>query len=719
MKRHQLASACSALATLLSATTTSAASPDETLDAVELDPFTVVSTGTGTERLARDVPIRTELLRPELFTSTGARDLAAALEYLPGLRTESNCQNCGTTEIKMLGLGAGYNQLLFDGQPLFSGLAAVYGIEHIPTAFIGRIEVVKGGASSLYGPSAVAGIINILPREPVADAQRLETSLESIHGQPSFSATYLRDWSRDQGQKALTLYAQTHDSHAVDLDGDGFSEVTEKQFRTLGLHGWSYPTERGKLTANYSYSWEKRRGGDSPDLLPHQSQIAEQLEHDWHRGGLAWEGYGDSNFNYRLGASFSYVERDSYYGGVGPTHLPGQPAYHPSEYAAALAESRLLYGYSDTLRTYLDSFFSTRLGQHYLSWGAQYQIDEVFDEKRDDQDRPLRADASVAEFSGQDPIAHDQFTNLGIFLQDEWMPTDNVNLIAGLRLDRHSELSRSILSPRVALRYSPQPSWTWRASIATGFRAPEIFDEDLHIEILADPTRTRNAPELREERSTSYAAGFVWTPAGDASPLQIEGELFRTEIRDAFNVSGQIHYDAQGNAYKQRSNSGGSTVQGFELHAAYRLTSRWSAELGLAHVDARYDDAPEVLPGIFERRYLETPAWTGVAKLRYENDKLFDLFLGLVHTGPMIAARERDGTLNPSTTPFYVVDLTATKHLHLDLGPKRIHFDLTAGIKNLFDERQPDLTSGPDRDTTYLYGPRAPRSLHLRLATNW
>ncbi|MBK1876269.1 TonB-dependent receptor plug domain-containing protein [Pelagicoccus mobilis] len=697
----------------------SAQSHDEAADSVvELDAYQIVSTGTRSERLAKDAPIRTELIAPDLFLSAGTRDIAAALEYMPGIRSEANCQNCGTAEIKMLGLGAGYNQLLFDSQPLFSGLASVYGIEHIPTAFISRIEVVKGGASSLYGPGAVAGVINILPNEPVVDKQRYDFAYENVDGQDFLSTSLLRDWSSPEGDTAISLYAQFNDNEAVDLNDDGFTEITEKDFYTVGANGWFYPTENGRLSLNYSYSWEERRGGNAFNLLPHEAQITEQLEHDWHRGGLTWESSAN-DLNYRLSGSVSYVTRDSYYGGVGDVALPGSEGFDASDYQAATDESRLLYGYSDTLRYYLDSLFSKSIGEHHLSWGVQYQIDDVFDEKRDEQDGALLSDGSLADFSGQDPIAAGEFTNLGLFVQDEWMPNPNTTLITGLRTDKHSEIEDWIISPRIALRHTTNEAWTWRASVATGFRAPEIFDEDFHIEILEDPTRTRNANDLSEEKSISYSAGFVWTPAAGENRLQVEGELYRTDLRDTFNVSDIVYTDTDGTAFKLRSNSGSSTVQGIEFNTAYRINNRWQSTIGLTHVDARFDEAQEVLPGIYENRYLETPEWSGVAQLKYENEDFIDLFFGLVYTGPMIAAREVEGTLNESTDDFFVFDITATKHIHLDVFGKTRHIDLMAGIKNVFDERQDDLTSGPDRDTTYFYGPRFPRSFVIRAGMDW
>ena len=201
--------------------------------------------------------------------------------------------------------------------------------------------------------------------------------------------------------------------------------------------------------------------------------------------------------------------------------------------------------------------------------------------------------------------------------------------------------------------------------------------------------------------------------------MQVDGEIFSTEIRDTFNVSSVLVSDMEGEMYKQRVNAGGSTVQGFEINANYKLSERLSTEIGASYVDARFDEAPEVLPGLYENRYLETPEWTGVAQLNYKNDDLVDLFLGVVYTGPMIAARSIDGTLNESTQSFWVVDLTATKHVHLTVKGKELHIDLMAGVKNVFDERQPDLTSGPGRDTTYFYGPRFPRSFVCRAGVDW
>ena len=71
----------------------------------------------------------------------------------------------------MQGLGAEHTQVLIDGEPVYSGLAGVYGLQQIGTNDIDRLEVVKGAGSALYGSSAVAGAINIISKEPTYETQ--------------------------------------------------------------------------------------------------------------------------------------------------------------------------------------------------------------------------------------------------------------------------------------------------------------------------------------------------------------------------------------------------------------------------------------------------------------------------------------------------------------------------------------------------------------------
>jgi outer membrane receptor for ferrienterochelin and colicins len=142
----------------------------------------MVVTGSAVAEPLKDVPVRTEVIDRSLIQSTAARDLAQIIEYTPGIRVESTCSNSNTQSIQLLGLPQSYIAILSDGLPTFSGLAGVYGIEQIPAGLIDRIEVVKGGGSTLYGPSAVAGVINLMPREPERTGGSIELNSALMRG---------------------------------------------------------------------------------------------------------------------------------------------------------------------------------------------------------------------------------------------------------------------------------------------------------------------------------------------------------------------------------------------------------------------------------------------------------------------------------------------------------------------------------------------------------
>ena len=105
----------------------------------------VVVTGTKVERMEEEAPVKTQVVSRERIERREAATLADALEGTTGIRVESDCQNCGFTQVRLNGLEGRYTQILIDGRPVFSTLAGVYGLEQIPQEMIERVEIVKGG----------------------------------------------------------------------------------------------------------------------------------------------------------------------------------------------------------------------------------------------------------------------------------------------------------------------------------------------------------------------------------------------------------------------------------------------------------------------------------------------------------------------------------------------------------------------------------------------
>ncbi|MEM8934770.1 MAG: TonB-dependent receptor plug domain-containing protein, partial [Acidobacteriota bacterium] len=96
----------------------------------------IVVTATRTEKRLLDVPVPVRQVSREAIDASAARTLADAIELTPGVRIESNCQNCNFSQVRLLGLEGPYTQILVDGQPTVSSLALVYGIEQFPARLL-------------------------------------------------------------------------------------------------------------------------------------------------------------------------------------------------------------------------------------------------------------------------------------------------------------------------------------------------------------------------------------------------------------------------------------------------------------------------------------------------------------------------------------------------------------------------------------------------------
>lgn len=678
---------------------------------IQLEPVTV-TTGTRTERTLDLVPVRTELVWREDIDLRGSSDFSQAIELLNGVRVESNCQNCNTSEVQLLGLPGGYNQILFDGAPLLSVLGGVYGLEQIPAAFVDRIEVVKGGGSALYGPGAVGGVINLIPARPYQNGGYTAAGVEGQKGTPIKSADARFNLVADKAPLAVSLVFQVAENAPIDFDGDGFSEITKKERAVGGFQLWWEPGERTRVTANYQFTRESRRGGNRFDQSAWLANVAEALDTDFHRGGVAVTQTVGSDLEVRAAYGFALITRESFYGGLGDVVTdPGAAGYDPDELdptvpGSAASTAFNQYGFTRNPLHFFETQVSGERGAHTLTVGAQYQRESVWDENRD--------------FDGNRNagLLDETFSNFGIFAQDEWAVGHELDLVLGVRWDKSSVLDDGIFSPRVAVRYAPRANLTLRGGVAAGFRAPEIFSEDLHVDTLgAEPVGIRNDPGLTEERSLTSSLGAEWRPVAFDGNLVVEVTASFTRIRDTFGFTDVQTDPMTGALFQTRENTEGSVVAGLEFNAAWRPASHFRVEAGIAAYRSRFDEVQVVFDDTDEgggtviatRRYLKTPDLTGTAQVVWSPNEAWDVFTGVKVTGPMRVLNQSNGLLN-RTSVFTVVDAGVMRHFEWG----RHHLDLSIGVRNLFDQRQGDLETGPDRDSDYVYGPRFARSFYVR-----
>ena len=140
----------------------------------------VVISATRNRINLKDAPVIVNVLGSKLFNATQSVSVAESLNFQPGVRVETNCQNCGFTQVRLNGLDGSYTQVLINSRAVFSALNSVYGLEQIPTSILDRVEVVRSGGSALFGSNAIAGTVNIITKEPVLNTWNIASNLSFI-----------------------------------------------------------------------------------------------------------------------------------------------------------------------------------------------------------------------------------------------------------------------------------------------------------------------------------------------------------------------------------------------------------------------------------------------------------------------------------------------------------------------------------------------------------
>jgi outer membrane receptor for ferrienterochelin and colicins len=644
---------------------------ETTTVAVELRKTEVVTeilvvTATGTAAELQETPIRTEVITTTLADHQVKTTLAEAFQAtVSGVRVEMNCQNCGFMQIRMNGLEGPYTQILEDGMPTYSGVTAVYGLEQIPAAFLEQIEVVKGGNSALYGPGAVAGVINLIRREPRENHFRLDSLLGWQHGRPEQQVGASAQIVGIPGGLSGDFYYRSINRVPIDRDGDGFSEAGKRRLDSGGFSLYRrFFDGRGRLSTTGSIANEFRRGGDQLTVPPEQSMITEQIDSRRYSLGLNWNHTLSANTFYALRASHAYYGRNSYYGsGMDPN----------------------AYGNTRNPVWVGDSQVGSQLGKHSILAGYQVWWEHVED----------NAPAYGRTYGGT-------FKNHGAYIQDEWRPRQRLTLIGGTRMDKSNRVDHVIFSPRAGIRAGLSKSVILRAAVSTGFRAPAVFDEDLHIaQVGGEGFVLQNRDDLKEERSISAMGGLDYAGLLFGRRLQLGVNLFRTDLRDAFTLMEDI---VPGSEFRRllRVNGPGASVGGASMDGTLRLSDRFGLRGGFTAQYARYDE-PESQFGA--RSFFRTPKRYG--------------FLGYDWTLPGRIEWSATGDFTGSmTAPHYAGYIDADR---LEITPKFLTFNtvlsrtfeigeksrlrLYYNMQNIGDKYQSDLDKGPDRDSAYVYGP--------------
>lgn len=648
-------------------------------------------------------PTLVNSIGPNLFLRTQSITLSEGLNFSPGLRMENNCQNCGFSQVRMNGLEGPYTQILINSRPVFSGLAGVYGLELIPANMIERVEVIRGGGSALYGSNAIAGTINLITKDPISDIWSVEGSYSSVgtsYNDPTddYNLNFNSSFVSDDYRKGITVFGFYRNRNPFDANDDGFSELASIKNRTIGARVFQRISNRGKLTFDYFYIDEFRRGGNNFHLPLHESDITESVDHGIHSGAASFDLLMRETDRLSVFFSSQQVNRDSYYGAN----------QDPSAYGNTGD-----FTYSSGVQ-YVRQLKKLLISPATITSGLELTGSYLKDRKSGYHDPETDMIYPDTE------IANQFLSSKAGFLQSEWAGK-KLTLTTGLRFDNYKvsdrtgqtdEVSGNVLSPRINLLYNAGHHWQLRGGIAKGFRAPQIFDEDLHIETSGSrKVLHRNDPNLKQETSNSYTLSLNYSNSDGKWQYQALAEGFYTSLNNPFsNEYGTP--DEEGVVIYTRTNAEkGAVVKGINLEFNASPSNRWQVQSGYTLQKSLYEEPQE----FNERRFFRSPNSYGYMSFNYNPTMKFSISATGNYTGPMLIPHFRpqlenqpEGKLHQSDR-FFDAGIKASYTIRLS---DNLKLEWNTGIKNIFNSYQSDFDSGIDRDPGYIYGPIIPRTIY-------
>lgn len=685
----------------------------------------VVVTGSNQRVKIGDSPVMVNTIGTQTLQSVNAISLADGLNYSPGLRLETNCQNCGFTQVRMNGLDGSYSQILVNSRPSFSALMGVYGLEMLPVNMIEKIEIVRGGGSVLYGGNAIAGTINIITKDPILNSFEVGLNYGFLNFQrPDRVIHFNGTLVSNDLKKGISIYGMNRDRDFWDANGDGFSEITKLKNTTVGADAFWRINDRNRLRLGISFTNEFRRGGNRFHLQPHEADLTEQLKHDILGTQLSYD-WMSKNFKHEIGvfAALNYVQRDSYYGAGGKQLQIGD----------SLTESVILalnaYGKSDDL---------TIIGgiQYRGNWHKKLNFLAGLD---------LRFNRVNDQMLGyKRTIQQDVYTN-GIFAELNYRVHPRVQIVAGARLDllsiagnyafvQNVYQDRKLLPvfvPRVVVMYEIVKDLKWRTSFAQGYKGPQAFDEDLHIETVGGAAMfTKLDSNLVAEKSNSINTSFQYSLTKNKFQMNAMIEGFFTHIQNPFITANPEELD-NGVAVKTKRNGDGAYVAGVNLEYNMWYSSWFNLQLGATVQAAKYMTneiiwSPDSITDlnkdslITTKEMLRTPTWYGYFTFTFTLVKNLSISYSGTLTGSMLVPHvinsDNEYTVIKKTPLFFDNSIKVNYRFVLK---KQMHLDLFVGVNNLWNSYQRDFDTGMYRDAGYIYGPNRPRTIFTGFKLGW
>ena len=635
----------------------------------------IIVTGSLRDQFVTESPVKVNVITSKKINSflpSAGSTVKEIVQLISGAQEVIACGVCYTNSISINGLEGPYTSILLDGIPMYGNLASVYGLSGIPSMIIDRIEIVKGPSSTLYGSEAVAGVINIITKN-FEDQPYFSLDVQGT----SHSESYINLAIAPKVVKSKTYFGLTWDkkNYYKDYNDDGFGD--DINFDRFSLFNkWDiFRKSKKKFIINSRYYFEDRRNGVEDFMLKDNYKKL--------RGSKTVYGESIKTYRFELFGKYEFDFLDDF----------------ELNYSYSKHDQNSFYG-SDFYKAKQEILFSQftlkrKFSKHDMLYGLSFR-NNIYDDNTSATEQLI--DGIIFNQSSN------QFTP-GIFIQDQYSPSNKLSIISGLRVDNYKGHG-SIFSPSLHLKYNPSEWLSFRLNAGTGFRIVNLFSED-HA-FVTGQREVKILEELQPERSKSIILNSNYIYSGLSGTGNLDLDIFYTHFSNKIIPSYQdiryiIYKNSKGYAY----------TKGLSGAWNHTFLNGIAFTLNFNHQIAKYYESNTI------SNIEHSPNWTASLNFKIPINKRWSLNTSSNFTGemqlPVVFDMSSDGELSKfprpvRSNPFSIHNINISGELN---NNHEIYF----GLLNVLNFRQkesslvafndPNHNKGfsPFFDTSYVYAP--------------
>ncbi len=513
----------------------------------------VVITATRSEKLLSEIPIPMTIIDKEQIEQMGSLRLSEVLQEQTGITL---IQEHGQG-IQLQGFDPDYTLILIDGEPIIGRTAGTLELSRIAVGNIERIEIIKGASSSLYGSEALAGVINIITKNP----KGTEGTISTRYGTNQTSDLAF-SFQTKKDKLAITAFANRYGSNGYDFSPNSFGKTVEP-FNNYTFQSKIKYSFSDKISLSISGRYFEENQIGRFDLVTEEK--SDRVSGD----GKVTDYNILTNLDWRVTQKWR--------------------TYFRLYYSKYKTDSKFLYENDNSVydETFFDQTFLRPEFQSVYSFNEKHFLTAGIGSVNESVTATRYTDKKYLQ------------TNY-IFAQHEFFVTDKSNITLGTRFDSHSIYGNQ-LSPKIASYYQISPKIRMTASAGMGFKTPDFRQLYLNFtnnvvgysvygteeikqgiadlqqagqiaEVVLNPD---NIQEIKAESSISYNFGVKYNAT---EKLVLKANFFRNDVDNLIETQ-VVARKTNGQNLFSYTNLNSIFTQGIETELNYSILNSANSTL--------------------------------------------------------------------------------------------------------------------------------------------